>query len=122
MTDTQLLTAKYREMYRAMIDKDEKALNTLLDESFVLVHMTGMQQPKQAFISAVKNGTLNYYFEELCFSEAKINGDSADFVGESKVNAAVFGGGKHIWRLRLDMKFVLKNSEWLIAEALASTW
>ena len=122
MTDTQLLTAKYREMYRAMIDKDEKALNKLLDESFVLVHMTGMQQPKQAFISAVKNGTLNYYFEELCFSEAKINGSKADFVGESKVNAAVFGGGKHIWRLRLDMKFVLKNSEWLIAEALASTW
>ena len=122
MTDTQLLTTKYREMYRAMIDKDAVALNTLLDESFALVHMTGMQQPKQAFISAVKNGTLNYFSEDLCEAEAIVNGNYANFIGKSKVNAAVFGGGKHTWRLRLDMKFILKGGEWLISEAVASTW
>lgn len=122
MPESKLLTDKYREMYRAMIDKDEAALYELLDDSFVLVHMTGMRQPKQIFIKSVKDGTLNYFSEELVESEADINGNYASFCGKSLVNAAVFGGGKHTWRLRLDMKFVLKNGEWLVAEAVASTW
>ena len=51
----------YLEFYRAMIAKDLSTLNGLLDNSFVLVHMTGMRQDKQEFIQAVGDGILNYY-------------------------------------------------------------
>ena len=120
--DGQILAVKYREMYRAMIEKDGAALDALLGDSFVLVHMTGLRQNKQAFIGAVENGTLNYFSEELCDWSANIDGNRANFIGKSKVNASVFGGGAHTWRLRLDIKFVLKNGQWLITEAVASTW
>ena len=51
----------YIRMYDGMIAKDEKVLQDVLDDSFVLIHMTGMRQPKDAFIKAVMDGTLNYY-------------------------------------------------------------
>ncbi len=35
----------YIEMYRAMIAKDIPALSSALDDSFVLVHMTGILKP-----------------------------------------------------------------------------
>ena len=109
-------------MYRAMIAKDGTALNALLDESFVLVHMTGMRQSKKAFIRAVEDGTLNYFSEDLQRTNIVAHKGFVLFTGESLVNAAVFGGGRHTWQLRLDMKFVLTGDEWLISEAVASTW
>ena len=51
----------YRQMYRGMIDKNREILSEVLDDSFVLIHMTGMQQSKEAFIRAVEDGTLNYF-------------------------------------------------------------
>ena len=60
MSDRELCQAAYQEMYRTMIAKDIPALSAVLDDSFVLVHMTGMRQPKAAFLKAVANGTLNY--------------------------------------------------------------
>ena len=62
-------------MYRAMIEKDGAALAKLLDESFVLVHMTGMRQNKQAFIRAVENGTLNYFSEDLRETKTIVHND-----------------------------------------------
>ena len=49
---TEEIRQAYIRMYEGMISKDEKVLNEVLDDSFVLVHMTGMRQPKQAFIRA----------------------------------------------------------------------
>ena len=118
----ELFTVKYRAMYRAMIDKDGAKLGKLLDDSFVLIHMTGMQQDKQEFIRAVENGTLNYFSEEIRGMQTIAHKDFVQFTGKSLVNAAVFGGGRHTWRLQLAMKYKLINGEWLITEAVASTW
>ena len=109
-------------MYRAMIEKDGVALNALLDESFVLTHMTGMRQNKQEFIRAVENGTLNYFSEDLQKSKTIVHGNFVQFMGRSLVNAAVFGGSRHTWHLQLDIRFVFANGDWLISETVASTW
>lgn len=122
MDNKTILTEKYRAMYRAMIAKDSVELNKLLDDSFVLVHMTGMRHTKQMFIQAIKDGTLNYFSEELHEAVTQEHGNNASFTGKSYVDAAVFGGGKHTWRLQLDMQFAFVNGEWLITEAVASTW
>ncbi len=46
----------YIELYRCMTEKDLVSLASILDgDSFVLVHMTGMKQDKQAFIQAIKD-------------------------------------------------------------------
>ncbi|MBR3401563.1 MAG: nuclear transport factor 2 family protein, partial [Parasporobacterium sp.] len=93
--DTEEIRQAYIQMYDGMISKDERILNDVLDDSFVLIHMTGMRQPKQAFIKAVLNGTLNYFSAEHENMPVEISGDTAVLTGQSYVAAAVFGGGRH---------------------------
>ena len=122
MSDQELCRAAYIEMYRAMIAKDIPALSAVLDESFVLVHMTGMRQPKAAFLKAVANGTLNYASADHDSMEVTISGDTATLIGKSRVHAAVFGGGWHTWRLEQDLRLVKINETWRITLSEASTY
>ena len=122
MPNKDRFAVKYCAMYRAMIEKDRATLDALLDESFILIHMTGMRQDKEAFIRAVENGTLNYYSEDLQGTKTIVHKDFVQFTGKSLVDAAVFGGGRHTWRLQLDIKYVFVNDDWLISETVASTW
>ena len=122
MSDRELCQAAYQEMYRAMIAKDIPALSTVLDDSFVLVHMTGMRQPKAAFLKAVANGTLNYASAEHDGMDVTIRENTATLIGKSRVHAAVFGGGWHTWRLKQELQLVKKENRWLIALAEASTY
>ena len=112
----------YCQMYRGMIKKDRDILSEVLDESFVLVHMTGMRQSKAAFIRAVEDGTLNYYSAKHQRMDVEISGNTAGLLGQSVVSAAVFGGGRHTWRLQLRLKLVLNDDVWKITEAVASTY
>ena len=122
MKDKDRIEDCYRQMYIGMIQKDRNALSEVLDDSFVLVHMTGMRQSKTAFIRAVEDGTLNYYSANHQLMETKVSGDKAEFIGQSMVNAAVFGGGPHTWRLQLKIKLVQRADSWKITEAKASTY
>ena len=122
MDDRELLRGQYRRMYRAMCEKDMGALDDVLDESFQLLHMTGMRQDKRGYMKHIRNGTLNYadeYTEELDIS---VRGDEAELTGRSRVRAAVFGGGWHSWRLELRMKAVRRGGTWRFSFAAASTY
>ena len=43
-------------------------------------------------------------------------------VGKSRVNAAVYGGGRHTWRLQMDSQLRKKNGLWKITYSRASTY
>ena len=73
MDDKELLTQCYHTMYRGMIEKDMELLDESLDESFVLVHMTGMQQTKSQYMDYIANGTFNYYSEKTGHMEIAVN-------------------------------------------------
>ena len=120
--DIEAIRQAYMRMYDGMISKDEKVLNDVLDDSFVLVHMTGMRQPKQAFIKAVLNGTLNYFSAEHENMPVEISGDTVVLTGQSYVAAAVFGGGRH--NRHLQQKCSLKKTDgvWKITRSVASTY
>ena len=112
----------YCKLYCGMIEKDGLLLSEVLDNSFVLIHMTGMRQTKEKFIRAVEDGTLNYYSADHQHIEAKIQGNRAKMTGKSVVNAAVFGGGQHTWRLQLNVELVRDVRTWRITEMRASTY
>ena len=122
LDDKELLTQCYHAMYRGMIEKDMELLGESLDESFVLVHMTGMRQTKSQYMDYIASGTLNYYSEKTEHIEITVSEEQAKLVGQSRVNAAVFGGGKHVWSLQLSMKAVKRNGKWYMTEAVASTY
>lgn len=122
MADEQQIVALYREMYRYMILKDTASLGKMLSDDFFLVHMTGMRQSKQDYLRAIANGTLNYYSEELDAAPVHIEGDHARIKGQSRVNAAVFGGGRHTWRLQLDITLNHVGDDWILTGARAFTY
>ena len=122
MSEDEKLKNCYRQLYLGMVEKDRSLLSDILDESFVLVHMTGMRQSKEAFIKAVENGTLNYYSADHERIDVDLHDSNATLLGQSVVSAAVFGGGRHIWRLQLNLKLVQKENIWKITEARASTY
>lgn len=122
MSEKEAIFEQYKAMYTAMINKDEAALNDILDGSFELVHMTGMRQTKQAFIRAAMNGTLNYYSAVHEESTITVSGDNAEMIGHSKVNAAVFGGGRHTWRLEQVITMQKIGGAWKIIHSTAGTY
>ncbi len=122
MTDKEQIIQLYKEMYTAMVNKDRAELERVHDDSFMLVHMTGMRQSKQDYINSIMDGTLNYYSAEHEDMQVEVKGDTAVLVGRSRVTAAVFGGGKHTWRLQLRFQLVKKNGGWRFALASASTY
>ena len=122
MNETDQIKAAYTAMYDAMIAKDEAGLSAVLDDSFVLVHMTGMRQSKSAFIRAVLDGTLNYFTAKHEYMDVTVDGDTATLVGQSYVAAAVFGGGKHFWHLQQALTLHKKGDGWTITKSVASTY
>ena len=112
----------YQQMYRGMVEKDRTLLSEVLDDTFVLIHMTGMRQSKETFIRAVENGTLNYYSADHQRMDTEIHGDTAELVGRSVVNAAVFGGGRNTWHLQLRLELIRTGGVWKVTEARAATY
>ena len=122
MDDREQVKQCYEKMCSAMIKKDREALENVLDDSYVLVHMTGMRQSKSEFINAVMDGTLNYYSAVHESESVDITGDTAVVVGRSYVQAAVFGGGKHYWHLQQTCSLKKTNGNWKITRSVASTY
>ena len=122
MDDMERIRNAYERMYEGMVAKDGEILRGVLDDSFVLVHMTGMRQSKDDFIKAVLNGTLNYYSAKHENMPVEINGDTAVLIGQSYVVAAVFGGGRSNWCLQQECSMKKVRGEWKITRSVASTY
>ena len=122
MSDKEQIEALYREMYKAMVEKETATLNRVHADDFVLTHMTGMRQSKQEYIKAIAGGTLNYFSAEHDQMGIKVDGNHATLIGRSRVNAAVFGGGRHKWHLQLHFNLVKEDGKWRFTAARASTY
>ena len=124
MTDEETCAQLYRDLCDASMRKDADALAAVLAGDYALVHMTGMRQSKRAYIAAVCDGTLNYYSTEHDSIDVKVapGGETATIRGCSRVNAAVFGGGRHTWRLQQDLRAEKRDGTWLLTESRASTY
>ena len=120
--DAQIVHAVYRSMYRFMIARDVERLGALLDDGFVLVHMTGRRQLKEEFLESVSTGELRYFseYEESC--PVHVSGDMATCRGRNLVEASPFGAGRSTWRLQQDMDFVKRDGRWLITRSVASMY
>ena len=122
MTDKQAIQALYEQMYQAMIAKDTIALGQCLSDDSVLVHMTGHRQSRKEYLDEIAAGVLNYYNCDTDSLDITVSGDQARMVGRSRVNAAVYGGGRHTWRLQMDSRLRKENGEWKITYTKASTY
>ncbi|WP_455539235.1 nuclear transport factor 2 family protein [Terrisporobacter sp.] len=120
--EKEQLKVLYLEMYQYMIKKDTINLDKILDNSFVLLHMTGVRQIKSEYLSHINEGILRYYSENTEHININIDENRAEIIGQSRVNASVFGSGRHTWSLQLRIKCKKINEKWLMTQAVASTY
>jgi len=122
MDEKEIIKELYRTYWTCMIEKDAEGLRALMTEDYYLMHMTGVRQSKETFLKGLLGGTFNYYSAEHDSIEVTIDGDRAEMVGKSRVLAAVYGGGKHRWRLQGDFTLRKEDGEWKLSSSRASTY
>lgn len=120
--EQQQLRQLYERTWAAMVAKDESVLHALHTSDFVLVHMTGVRQGKHDYIAAIMRGTLNYYNAVTESLEINVRGHEATIDGRSRVEAAVYGGARHTWRLRLRFTARMEGGVWRMSRSEASTY
>lgn len=122
MTDEETLRDIYLRYWDYMISKDSQALKELMTEDYYLLHMTGTRQSADEFIDGLMNGTFNYYSAEHDEISVLVTGDEATMTGKSQVVAAVYGGGKHKWRLKGDFRLKRTGDVWKLTSSRASIY
>ena len=123
MTDDRArIEQLYREYWRCMIEKDVDGLRAMMADDYVLMHMTGTRQSADAFLRGLSRGTFHYFSAEHDAIDVTLRGDTAEMVGKSRVEAAVYGGGRHLWRLRGDFTLRKENGAWKLVSSAASTY
>ena len=124
LPDEQALKQLYKDLCQYSMDKDARGIASVLSDDYYLQHMSGMKQPKQEYIDSVLDGTLNYYTTDHDSIDVVVaqDGESAKIRGRSRINAAVFGGGRHTWRLQQDLTAKKVDGQWLLTSSRASTY
>ena len=122
MDNVEQIRGLYREYWRCMIAKDADGLRGMMTDDYTLLHMTGTKQPAEVFLKGLLDGTFNYYTADHDGIEVTVSGDRASMIGKSRVLAAVYGGGKHSWRLRGDFTLRKENEHWKFSSSSASTY
>ena len=122
MSDREQIEELYRIYWQCMISKDIAGMDRIMTEDYELRHMTGLRQPKQDFFRSVKNGELNYYSAKHDKIIVEVSGDTAMMTGQSRVTAAVYGGGRNTWRLQGDFTLRKEDGVWKLASSRASTY
>ena len=120
--DEEQIKALYRDYWRCMIEKDANGLRDMMTDDYVLMHMTGVKQSAETFLKGLLDGTFHYYSAEHDGVEVNVAGEIARMTGKSRVLAAVYGGGKHTWRLQGDFTLRKENGRWRFASSKASTY
>ena len=122
MNDREQIEELYRVYWQCMISKDIAGMDRIMAEDYELRHMTGLRQPKQDFFRSVKNGELNYYSAKHDKIIVEVSGDTATMTGQSRVEAAVYGGGRNTWRLQGDFTLRKEDGVWKLTSSRASVY
>ena len=122
MDDEERIRELYRKYWRCMITKDVDGLRGLMTDDYFLLHMTGVKQTAEVFLKGLLDGTFHYYSAEHDSIEVIATGDRASMIGKSRVLAAVYGGGKHLRRLRGDFTLRKEEGRWKFSSSRASTY
>ena len=105
---------RFKEFLKAMIEKDEKKLNEIIDDNYTLTHMYGKTQTKEEFIDDIMKGILNYYNSTIIEPEITIINDNLTrIIADVELEAKVYGI-KGTWTLNTDLSMKKMDNEWLL--------
>ncbi|WP_292473103.1 nuclear transport factor 2 family protein [Methanosphaera sp.] len=107
---------KFEEFQQAMIDKDAKMLNSIMDEDYTLIHMSGKIQTKQEYIEDIVNGILNYYHSTIIEPSIVILEEKyAKLNADVELDAKVYGI-KGTWTLHTEILMEKIENKWILSK------
>ncbi|MBQ6017502.1 MAG: nuclear transport factor 2 family protein [Clostridiales bacterium] len=124
MSDEEQIRQLYIDYWKYMIAKNADGLRSIMSDDYYLLHMTGTKQYAEVFLKGLLDGTFNYYSAEHdeIIVDVDSSGVTATMIGRSRVLAAVYGGGKNMWRLRGDFTLRKEADVWKLTSSKASTY
>lgn len=107
-----------RAYHDAMISARTDDLDRLLDSGFLLVHITGYEQPKREWFGVMRSGQFDYHridVDEEAVS-VKVTDSTAVVTGQGMFSATI-NGMNAPWRLQFTMAVRQRGDAWTIMHA-----
>ncbi|WP_414054655.1 nuclear transport factor 2 family protein [Macrococcus equi] len=121
LTPEQEVYEIYVNLYKAMIDENFDVIDNLMMDGSILVHMTGVRQPKREWLKAIEDQSMKYYSTKEENVEILMKDKKATLIAQNRVDARIYGS-HNIWPLELTMTMVKFEKEWKISHVEASTY
>ncbi len=125
--DTNMTEKAVRDAFTAqlaaMVAGDTEALGAMLDESFVLTHLTGYRQPKQEWLAQMREGRFIYHGMEAHAVTISLNGSRARLTGDTQTDSTVSGSRRQGgWRLRMVQDYERRDGRSIVLRCVTSIW
>jgi DNA-binding Lrp family transcriptional regulator len=105
---------RFKEFQEAIIKKDAETLDEIMDDEYILTHMSGKTQTKAEYISEIMDGTLNYYKSTIIHPQISIfEDDYAKIIADVELDAKVYGI-KGTWTLNTNISMKKMNNKWFL--------
>ncbi|CAM3067250.1 nuclear transport factor 2 family protein [Paenibacillus sediminis] len=118
--DEQKILAIYQRIDDAMVNKDTEVLENILDNNYILVHMTGYRQCKQEWLEQIENEEMRYFKTMPQKTEITISGKTAVLICDTKIDARIYGF-RNTWSMTLKMQFEKLGEKWYPVLAKATS-
>jgi ketosteroid isomerase-like protein len=118
--DKQKILAVFNRIDVAMVNKDTETLDKILDDDYVLVHMTGYQQCKQEWLEQIENEEMKYFKTMPQKTTITIDGNTAILICDTKIDARIYGF-RNTWSMKTEMHFDKRRDNWYPVNAIATS-
>ncbi|QHW34834.1 nuclear transport factor 2 family protein (plasmid) [Paenibacillus rhizovicinus] len=118
--DKQKILAVFQQIDAAMINKDTESLARILDDDYVLVHMTGYHQRKAEWLNQIENEQMKYFKTMPQTTTITIDGNTAVLLCDTKIDARI-NGFRSTWPMKIEMHFEKRGYDWIPIHSVASS-
>ena len=113
-TCEQEVLERFKEFLEAMIEKDDAKLDEIIDDNYILTHMSGKRQTKKEYINEIMDGTLNYYKSRIIHPQVSILEEThARLIADVELDAKVYGI-KGTWTMNSEVYMKKINNNWFL--------
>jgi ketosteroid isomerase-like protein len=118
--DKQKILAVYQRIDDAMVNKDTDTLDNILEDNYVLVHITGYHQGKQEWLEQIENEEMKYFKTMPQKTTITIDGTTAILICDTRIDARIYGF-RNTWSMKMEMHFEKRGDNWYPVNAIATS-
>lgn len=113
-TSQEEVLETFKKFLEAIIEKNDEKLYEIMDDSYLLTHMSGKRQRKEEYITEIMDGTLNYYKSKIIHPQISIIDQThARLIADVELDAKVYGI-KGTWTMNSEVFMKKIDNKWFL--------